>query len=129
MSRFTPHRTSRETISFWYYISNIGNVLSSAIILFGVVAAVIPILEVSTGGRIPGDAGSKNKEYWGTFSPYVIYAVYGVCGIFHGMVELMRRVIPADIVGGDVVKLKRMDSMVHVFYEVAGTIGAMLGYK
>jgi hypothetical protein len=43
------------------------------------------------------------------------------------MVELMRRVIPADIVGGDVIKLKRMDSMVHVFYEVAGTIGAMLG--
>jgi hypothetical protein len=29
------------------------------------------------------------------------------------MVELIRRVIPADIVGGHVGKLKRMDSAVH----------------
>ena len=29
------------------------------------------------------------------------------------MVELIRRVIPADIVGGHIGKLKRMDSMVH----------------
>lgn len=29
------------------------------------------------------------------------------------MVELIRRVIPADIVGGHIGKLKRMDSVVH----------------
>jgi hypothetical protein len=40
------------------------------------------------------------------------------------MVELIRRVIPCDIVGGDVGKLRRMDAVVHVFYEVAGTAGA-----
>jgi len=34
-------------------------------------------------------------------------------GITYGMVELIRRVIPADIVGGHIGKLKRMDSMVH----------------
>ena len=42
------------------------------------------------------------------------------------MVELIRRVIPRDIVGGDVVKLKRMDALVHIFYETTGTAGAFL---
>ena len=40
------------------------------------------------------------------------------------MVELIRRVIPRDIVGGDVQKLRRMDAMVHMFYEISGTAGA-----
>jgi hypothetical protein len=34
-------------------------------------------------------------------------------GIAYGMVELIRRVIPRDIVGGHVGKLKRMDAVVH----------------
>ena len=34
-------------------------------------------------------------------------------GIAYGMVELIRRVIPRDIVGGHVGKLKRMDAIVH----------------
>lgn len=72
------------------------------------------------------------------------------------MVELIRRVIPRDIVGGDVQKLRKMDAIgrsysltpasslplsppanptpalpfsslaVHVLYEVAGTAGALL---
>ena len=40
------------------------------------------------------------------------------------MVELIRRIIPRDIVGGDVQKLQRMDSLVHIFYEISGTSGA-----
>jgi len=40
------------------------------------------------------------------------------------MVELIRRVIPADICGGDVMRLRRMDATVHILYEVAGTAGA-----
>lgn len=41
--------------------------------------------------------------------------VYTIAGIAYGMVELIRRVIPRDIVGGNVQKLRRMgmfDSMV-----------------
>jgi hypothetical protein len=34
-------------------------------------------------------------------------------GIAYGMVELICRVIPRDIVGGHVGKLKRMDAVVH----------------
>lgn len=40
------------------------------------------------------------------------------------MVELIRRVLPADVVGSNVNKLRRMDATVHVLYEVAGTSGA-----
>ena len=50
--------------------------------------------------------------------------IYCITGIAYGMVELIRRVIPRDIVGGNVQKLRRMDAMVHIFYEVAGTSGA-----
>lgn len=40
------------------------------------------------------------------------------------MVELIRRVIPRDIVGGNVQKLRRLDALVHIFYESSGTAGA-----
>jgi hypothetical protein len=33
-------------------------------------------------------------------------------GIFFGMVELIRRVIPRDIVGGHIQKLRKMDAAV-----------------
>jgi hypothetical protein len=47
-----------------------------------------------------------------------------VCGVVYGMVELIRRVIPRDLVGGHVQKLRQMDSLVHIFYETSGTAGA-----
>ena len=42
------------------------------------------------------------------------------------MVELIRRVIPRDIVGGNIQKLRRMDALVHIFYESSGTAGAFI---
>ncbi|KAE8180283.1 hypothetical protein A4X06_0g4457 [Tilletia controversa] len=42
----------------------------------------------------------------------------------YGMVEPIHRVIPRDIVGGDVHRLRKMDAFVHVMYEIAGTAGA-----
>ena len=41
-----------------------------------------------------------------------------------GVIELIRRIIPRDILGDDAIKLKKMDAIVHIFYEVAGTAGA-----
>lgn len=38
--------------------------------------------------------------------------IYAICGVAYGMVELIRRIIPRDIVGGNVQKLRRMDSVV-----------------
>lgn len=50
--------------------------------------------------------------------------LYCFTGVAYGMVELIRRVIPRDIVGGNVQKLRRMDALVHIFYEISGTGGA-----
>jgi MFS family permease len=102
------------------------NVIATAILLMGLTALLVPVLELTSGGKIPQSAGSNDAKFWGNFSPYILYSVYPLLGIFHGMVELMRRVIPADIVGGDAVKLKKMDGTVHVFYEITGTTGAVL---
>jgi hypothetical protein len=73
-----------------------------------------------------------------------------ISGISYGMVELIRRIIPRDIVGGDVqsmykiciscsishlihlhhsLELRKMDALVHILYEVAGTCGALLSVK
>ncbi|KAJ2990500.1 hypothetical protein HDV02_004413 [Globomyces sp. JEL0801] len=95
------------------------NVLCCAILGFATIVASVPVMEAITGGQIPGSAGSKDSKFCTSFS-YNILPIFAICGIFHGMVELMRRVVPADIVGGDAGKLKRMDSMVHLFY---GTVG------
>ncbi|KAH7039213.1 major facilitator superfamily domain-containing protein [Linnemannia elongata] len=96
------------------------SVLSASIFLFGLLSAIIIIIDVSTGGRIP-ENGVKRHGQWNSVILFPIYSIIGIC---HGMVELIRRVIPRDIVGGDVIKLKRMDAIVHVFYEIAGTAGA-----
>lgn len=96
------------------------SVLASSIGIFGLLSALIIIIDVATGGKIPQDG----KKLYGQWNPIILFPIYSVIGICHGMVELIRRVIPRDIVGGDVIKLKKMDATVHVFYEVAGTAGA-----
>ncbi|KAG0044422.1 hypothetical protein BGZ83_010351 [Gryganskiella cystojenkinii] len=96
------------------------SVLAASIACFGVLSAIIIIIDVSTGGKIP----LEGKNRFGTWNPLILFPVYSIIGICHGMVELIRRVIPRDIVGGDVIKLKRMDAIVHIFYEIAGTAGA-----
>ncbi|KAG0345283.1 hypothetical protein BG004_003819 [Podila humilis] len=96
------------------------SVLSGSILCFGLFSALIMIIDASTGGSTPLN-GVQRKGDWNSL---LLFPIYSVIGIFHGMVELIRRVIPRDIVGGDVLKLKRMDATVHVFYEIAGTAGA-----
>jgi len=98
------------------------SVLAGAIFLFSVMTVILLIVDASTGGRMK-PAGAKNPVY-GNWDANLIFVVWTLAGICYGMVELIRRVIPADIVGGNVLKLIRMDATVHIFYEVAGTTGA-----
>ncbi|KAK2041779.1 hypothetical protein LZ31DRAFT_625168 [Colletotrichum somersetense] len=106
------------------------NVLSSAILIFGLMTAILLILDAATGGTfIP--AGYRREKhpkndwpYYGIYNNDAIIPIYTITGIAYGMVELIRRVIPRDIVGGDVQKLRQMDSLVHIFYETAGASGA-----
>jgi MFS family permease len=103
-------------------------VLSVSIFIFGIFTAILMIVDGSTGGSIkPKNFEGKHKSdfsYYGKYSSDGIIIIYCITGVTYGMVELIRRVIPRDIVGGDVEKLQRMDALVHIFYEISGTGGA-----
>jgi MFS family permease len=105
------------------------NVLVSAILVFGLLTAILLAVDAATGGYIKPSNWSKTHKsedfsYYGTYNTDGIIPIYCITGIAYGMIELIRRVTPRDIVGGDVQKLRRMDAMVHIFYEVSGTGGA-----
>ncbi|KAI9342278.1 hypothetical protein BDR26DRAFT_908253 [Obelidium mucronatum] len=87
------------------------------------------IIEPATGGQIVRFITVNGKESpdpatYGKWTPYLLFPLFLAIGVAYGIVELIRRVIPRDIVGGDVAKLKKMDATVHIWYEVAGTGGA-----
>ena len=104
-------------------------VLSVAIFVFGLLLAILLVVDASTGGRImpKGWPKAHNKidfSYYGDYNTDGMIPICCITGIAYGMVELIRRVIPKDIVGGNVQKLRRMDALVHISYEVSGTAGA-----
>jgi MFS family permease len=105
-------------------------VLSAAIFVFAIFTAILMIVDVATGGRIkPADFKPEHENdfsYYGHYQTDGIIPIYCITGITYGMVELIRRVIPRDIVGGDAEKLQRMDAVVHIFYEVSGTAAAFV---
>jgi MFS family permease len=103
-------------------------VLSVSIFIFGILTAILLIIDTITGGYIkPKNFQPINKNdfsYYGKYNSDGIIPIYCLTGVTYGMVELIRRVIPRDIVGGNVEKLQRMDALVHIFYEISGTSGA-----
>ncbi|ODH52459.1 hypothetical protein GX48_01239 [Paracoccidioides brasiliensis] len=104
-------------------------VLSTSVFAFGLFAAMPLIVDASTGGSfVPKKFRTKHPRndfyYYGNYNTDGLIPIYSVTGIVYGMVELIRRVIPRDLVGGNVQKLRRVDALVHIFYEVAGTAGA-----
>ena len=103
-------------------------VLSASIFIFGIFTAILLIVDATTGGKIkPTDFQAAHKNdfsYYGKYNTNGIIPIYCITGITYGMVELIRRVIPRDIVGGDSEKLQRMDALVHIFYEMSGTSAA-----
>jgi len=103
------------------------SVLAAAILIFGLITTLFLIIDAGTGGKLKINNGNKIK--YGTWDPNALFPLYMISGICYGMVELIRRIIPRDIVGGDVQKLRKMDALVHILYEVAGTCGALLSVK
>ena len=104
-------------------------VLSGAIFVFGILTAILLVVDAGTGGHLQPKGfvvPKKNPRYtyYGDYNTDGIIPIFCITGIAYGMVELIRRIIPRDIVGGDVQKLRRMDSLVHIFYEVSGTGGS-----
>ncbi|KAL7267559.1 hypothetical protein RUND412_009851 [Rhizina undulata] len=99
-------------------------VLMTAVSLFAIIPVIIMILDASTGGRIK--KYNEGRENPGKWPASALFPLHCAAGIFYGMIELIRRVIPRDIVGGDIDKLRQMDALVHIMYEVAGTAGAFM---
>ncbi|KAE8395185.1 hypothetical protein BDV23DRAFT_168792 [Aspergillus alliaceus] len=104
-------------------------VLSSAVLVFAFFSTLLLIMDASTGGTFapPGFRDHHPEHdfhYYGQYNTDGMIPVYCVAGVAYGMVELMRRVIPRDLVGGDVKKLRQLDALTHIFYEVSGTGGA-----
>ncbi|CAF3418948.1 unnamed protein product [Rotaria socialis] len=77
-------------------------VLSISIFTFAIFSDVLIVVDIATGDHI------KPKD------------------VAFGMVELIRRVMPRDIVGDNGEKLQKMDARVHIFYEIAGVSGAFM---
>jgi len=106
-------------------------VLLFAVLTFALISTVLLIVDVKTGGKLKPKGWDATHaiddfSYYGTYATDLIFPVYCSAGIVCGMVELICRVIPRDIVGRKVSKSKRMDAVMHVFYEAAGTAGAIL---
>ncbi|KLJ09222.1 hypothetical protein EMPG_15363 [Blastomyces silverae] len=104
-------------------------VLAVSVLAFGLLTALLLIVDASTGGTFVPKGFRENHprndfSYYGKYNTDGLIPIYSVTGIAYGMVELIRRVIPRDIVGGNVQKLRRLDALVHIFYEIAGTSGA-----
>ena len=95
------------------------SVLAIAVLTFGIISAIPLIADAATGGVLKFKT-ADNKTQYGSWDPNGLFPIYTISGISYGTVELIRRVIPRDIVGGDVQRLRRMDALVHVLYEVAG---------
>jgi len=116
----------------------IWTVLSGVLISGGLLG-----LDISTGGRWKG-YDVHGEEVYGNWDTRILALVFAFAGVVTGVVELVRKVIPRAIIGDGVEesegeerwekqvverignKLRRVDAMVHIFYELAGTAGAFL---
>ncbi|KAI9328628.1 hypothetical protein BDR26DRAFT_873758 [Obelidium mucronatum] len=97
--------------------------IALAISFFAACCLVFLIMEPIAGGRVIQYVTKNGKRVpdtatYGSWTPWILFPLGFVIFISYGVIELIRRVIPRDIVGGDVNKLKKMDS------HVAGTGGA-----
>lgn len=88
------------------------NILICTAVVFGLLSSILMIIDVSTGGRIKISGDRNSAGYHGEYSANFLYPIMCASGVAYGMVELIRRVIPRDIVGGDIEKLRQMDALV-----------------
>ncbi|KAF8425198.1 hypothetical protein EV426DRAFT_62652 [Tirmania nivea] len=100
-------------------------------------------LDIGAGGRWKGYK-VHGEEVYGNWDARILVLVFALAGVVAGGVELVKKVVPRVILGDEVEesegeegekkeavermgnKLRRMDAMVHIFYELAGTAGAFL---
>jgi len=109
----------------------IKSVLAASLFVFAVISMLIMCIEKANGGTFPTSCTSNGLAppictgaTPGNWDPVGIIPIFVFSGIPYGSIEIVRRIIPQQIVGGNELKLKKLDSLVHIYYEVAGTTGA-----
>ena len=112
-----------------YY--SVKSVLTFFLIVYAFISMIIMAIEHANGGTMPTKCITKDGlpptcsgAIAGDWDPVGIIPIFVFSGIPFGGIELIRRVIPQKIVGGNEFKLKKLDSLVHVYFEIAGTTGA-----
>lgn len=103
------------------------NVLGISTAVWGLIILIIPTMELASNGIFPQELkrGSSNPTYWGTWDPHLLYLVYPLAGLFMGIVEVVRQIMPAYIMGSDLHKLEKMDSMIKMVNELVGAVGSV----
>ena len=112
-----------------YY--SVKSVLTFFLVVYAFISMIIMAIEHANGGTMPTECITKDGlppkctgAIAGDWDPVGIIPIFVFSGIPFGGIELIRRVIPQKIVGGNEFKLKKLDSLVHVYFEIAGTTGA-----
>lgn len=110
---------------------SVKSVLTFFLIVYAFISMIIMSVEHANGGTMPTKCVSKDGlppvctgAVAGDWDPVGIIPIFVFSGIPFGGIELIRRVIPQKIVGGNEFKLKKLDALVHVYFEIAGTCGA-----
>ncbi|EFC49511.1 predicted protein [Naegleria gruberi] len=89
-----------------------------SLIFFSALIITMIVLEATTGGTL------TSPGYW---TPWIIFPIYVFIGFNVGIIEVVRKIIPASILGNsESSTLKRLNAGIHISYEIAGTIGAFL---
>ena len=108
------------------------SVMTYTILGYAIISMLIMCIEHATGGTAPNVCVRRvllppkcSGAISGNWNPLGIIPIFVFSGIPYGIIEMIRRVIPQQLVGNDEFKLKKLDSLVHVFYEIAGTLGAL----
>ena len=104
-------------------------IIAGAIAIFAIISSIVMFIEKTHGGTMPTTCVSKDGmppkctgAIAGDWDPIGIIPVFVFGGIPYGVIEIVRRIIPQQIVGNDENKLKKMDSLVHVYYEITGYV-------
>lgn len=88
-------------------------VLFLATLAFGLLTTTLLVADGATGGRFQSMLeGAHGPPVYGTFSADFVTAVFCLCCFCSGVMDLVRALIPAEIVEGEVDKLRKMDPLV-----------------
>ncbi|KAI5806990.1 hypothetical protein EDC01DRAFT_684300 [Geopyxis carbonaria] len=88
------------------------------------IPAVFLIMNFATGGHFKPNV--LQAEIYGSWPLSALFALFSARGVCDGVVELVKRVTCRHIVGIDLLKLRQVDSVTHIFENVAGIGGALL---